>query len=80
MRRKSHKFLEQQPENSSHSPTTGVPKKCIVKTKVLWKNGLRGTGASINFLSKAMLLVPSLSEKTQVVICLKGMYVQVTCQ
>jgi len=52
MRRKSHKFLEQQPERSSHLPTTGVPKKRIVKTKALWKNGLRGTGASINFHPK----------------------------
>jgi hypothetical protein len=48
MRRKSHKFLEQQTASSRHLPTTGVPKKRIVKTKALGKNGLRGTGASIN--------------------------------
>jgi len=78
--RKSHKFLEQQPESSSHSPTKGIPKKIIVKTKALWENGFRGTGASINFPSKAMLLVPSLSEKIHVVIYLKVMYVKVTYQ
>jgi hypothetical protein len=73
-------FLEQQPESSSHSPTTGVPKKHIMKTKALWENGLRGTGASINFPSKVMLLVPSLSEKIHVIIYLKVIYVQVTYQ
>jgi len=78
MRRKSHQFLEQQLESSRHSPTTGIPKKRVVKMKALWENGFRGNGASVNFPSKAMLLVPSLSEKKNVVIHLKVMYVKVT--
>jgi hypothetical protein len=51
-----------------------------VKTKALWENRLRGTGTSINFPSKAILLVPSLSKKIHIVIYLKVMYVQVTYQ
>jgi hypothetical protein len=78
MRRTSHKFFEQQPESSKHSPTTWVLKRRIVKTKVLWETELRGNGASVNFPSRAMLLVPSLSVKICVVIYLKVMYAKVT--